>query len=90
MSCPQEKSIPQMKSFSDNSFLDENVPNPTNKEKPDFGSVPLKNVLESAEKPDLVSVVPSIPISQALEVMKNNKIFSLPLKSRSQPGNSLM
>jgi hypothetical protein len=46
----------------------------------------LKAVIGSADKPSLISVCPSTSIGQALEIMKNNKIFSLPLKSRSKPG----
>jgi hypothetical protein len=56
------------------------------KEKPAFGSITMKALLDAAAKPGLISVCPSITIGQALEIMKNNKIFSLPLKSRSKPG----
>lgn len=57
-----------------------------NTTKPVFGSVTLKAAIEAAGKPNLISVCPSISISQALDIMKSNKIFSLPLKSRSSKG----
>lgn len=92
----RRKSLAAVFSFSDkqkeveSSRQNSMDPTATRKEKPTFGSVTLNTVLDSAQKPNLISVNPSISIAQAFEIMKNNKIFSLPLKSRSKPGISCL
>ena len=88
----RRKSLAAVFSFTDKKEL-ENRSNsmdgnasPPKKDLPCFGSVSLKRVLSNAEKPHLISVSPSTTISQALDIMKSNKILSLPLKSRSNAG----
>jgi predicted transcriptional regulator len=90
----RRKSLAAVFSFSDkqkgldsnHTSVDGAIVSVPQKEKPEFGSVTLKAVIRSADKPSLISVSPSTSIGQALEIMQNNKIFSLPLMSRSKPG----
>jgi hypothetical protein len=91
----RRKSLAAVFSFSDkqkesesrHNSLDGSSISPTKRDKPFFGSISLGSVLKSTDKPNLISASPGLSISHALDMMKANKIFSLPLKSRSMPGN---